>query len=321
MSDSESTVPGGPTVMRLRYSGTCETCGASLPAGTTATYDRLRRKVRCVQCPTTSVAKPTTTPTASGETAEAKELPAADKSLAAGIAGGSALRIYERRSAGDRARQEARVAEDRAWREKAKKEHPFFGRIASAITPKEVMTPEPQHVTAWKAGADGEQRIGQRLDEWSATGAGVVLHDRRMPNSKANIDHIAIAPSGIYVIDAKRYEGKVEAVDVGGWFKTDVRLKVRGRDKTKLTLGVDIQVAAVSAVLAGARSPELRPSVQGVLCFIDAHWGWLAKPFRVRDVIVAWPTATVEILGRPGPWGHTAIVDIAGALARSLRPA
>ncbi len=37
-----------------------------------------------------------------------------------------------------------------------------------------------------------------------------MLHDRRIPGSRANIDHIAIATSGVWVIDAKRYKGKVQ---------------------------------------------------------------------------------------------------------------
>jgi len=36
-----------------------------------------------------------------------------------------------------------------------------------------------------------------------------VLHDARTQHSPANIDHIAIAPSGIWVIDANHYKGKV----------------------------------------------------------------------------------------------------------------
>ncbi len=36
--------------MRLRYAGTCTRCGASLPAGTTADYDRASRTVACVTC-------------------------------------------------------------------------------------------------------------------------------------------------------------------------------------------------------------------------------------------------------------------------------
>ena len=37
-------------LMRLRYAGSCETCNATLSAGTTAWYDRSRRKVRCQSC-------------------------------------------------------------------------------------------------------------------------------------------------------------------------------------------------------------------------------------------------------------------------------
>ncbi|MDE3205796.1 MAG: NERD domain-containing protein [Acidobacteriota bacterium] len=310
-------------VMRLRYRGVCEVCGAQLPAGATAVYDRERRKVRCVECPATE----NDVETAVRGIEAATEAPDPAESgppvvpAATGMAGGSAQRIYERRSARDRARQEARVAGARARREKAKAEHPILGRIASAIVPKEVIGPEPQHITAWKTGAEGEQRVGARLDDWAAAEGGIVLHDRRKPGSKANIDHIAVAASGIYVIDAKRYEGKVEAVDVGGWFRTDIRLKVAGRDRTKLTGGVGEQVATVASVLAGAWPHEVRPSVYGVLCFIDSLWAWRARPFEVNDVIVAWPAATVEILERPGSWTPAEMAEVGSALAAALRSA
>jgi hypothetical protein len=39
--------------------------------------------------------------------------------------------------------------------------------------------------------------------------AGVVLHDRAVPRGRANIDHIAVVPSGVWVIDTKRYRGRV----------------------------------------------------------------------------------------------------------------
>lgn len=318
-------------VMRLRYRGVCEVCGDQLPVGATAVYDRECRKVRCVECPPAgpeveALVEAEVEVVAEEDGPVMPEPPVASvrsvtSGTAGGSAGGSAQRIYERRSARDRARQEARVAEDRARREKAKAEHPILGRIASAIVPKEVIGPEPQHIIAWKTGAEGEQRVGARLDDWAAAGGGVVLHDRRKPGSKANIDHIAVAPSGIYVIDAKRYEGKVEAVDVGGWFRTDIRLKVAGRDRTKLTDGVGEQVATVASVLAGAWPHEVRPSVYGVLCFIDSLWAWRARPFEVNDVIVAWPAATVEILERPGSWTPAEMAEIGSALAAALRSA
>jgi hypothetical protein len=37
-----------------------------------------------------------------------------------------------------------------------------------------------------------------------------VLHDRRIPGSRANIDHIAIAATGVWVIDSKRYKRKLQ---------------------------------------------------------------------------------------------------------------
>lgn len=56
---------------------------------------------------------------------------------------------------------------------------------------------EPQSTTAWKQGADGEVRVGHRLEKLLA-GSGVpVLHDRRRPGGKANIDHIAVGPGGV----------------------------------------------------------------------------------------------------------------------------
>ena len=58
----------------------------------------------------------------------------------------------------------------------------------------------------------------------------LLLHDRQLPGSRANIDHIAIAASGVYVIDAKRYKGKIEVQTP--LFGTP-KLKIAGRDRTK----------------------------------------------------------------------------------------
>jgi hypothetical protein len=68
--------------------------------------------------------------------------------------------------------------------------------------------------------------------------AAVVLHDRKVPNTRGNIDHLVIAPSGIWIVDAKNYNGKVEVRDCGGWFSTDLRLHVNNRDQTKLVDGL-----------------------------------------------------------------------------------
>ena len=55
----------------------------------------------------------------------------------------------------------------------------------------------------------------------------------------------------------------------GQWFRTDVRLFVNGRDRTKLVEGVARQVAAVTAALAGTRWDGV--PISGCLCFVDTQ--------------------------------------------------
>ena len=38
----------------------------------------------------------------------------------------------------------------------------------------------------------------------------MVLHDLAVPGSRANIDHLAIGPGGIFVIDSKHYRGRLQ---------------------------------------------------------------------------------------------------------------
>ena len=41
------------------------------------------------------------------------------------------------------------------------------------------------------------------------------LHDRRVPGTRGNIDHIVVGPAGVFVIDAKNYQGKIEVRNRG----------------------------------------------------------------------------------------------------------
>ena len=75
--------------------------------------------------------------------------------------------------------------------------HPRMGGLILALSD------DPQSTKAWATGAQGEERLGRQLD--GHVGDGVhVLHDRRIPPTKANIDHIVVCPSGVFVIDAKK---------------------------------------------------------------------------------------------------------------------
>jgi hypothetical protein len=68
--------------------------------------------------------------------------------------------------------------------------------------------PSPDAV-AWRCGAAGERRTARLLAQLERHGW-VVLHDLAVPGSRANIDHLAIGPGGVFVIDSKQYRGRLQ---------------------------------------------------------------------------------------------------------------
>ena len=125
-------------------------------------------------------------------------------------------------------------------------------------------------------------------------GKAVVLDDRRVPGAKAVLNHIVVAPSGVWVIEAKDLDGRVERRDVGGWFKVDERLFVSGKDRSHLVDGLDRHVIGVENLLAQAGLTSV--PVHAALCFVNAEWGWFAKPFSLAGVWVAWPEKLTELV-------------------------
>ena len=243
-------------------------------------------------------------------------LPVAAQPAERGQAGASASREGQRRSARFAKAEQDRVIADREWRANAKAERPLLGRLAAAATPKARVRPEPAHVRSWAIGAPGEVRVGGVLDGIDGV---VALHDRRVPGSRANVDHIAITPSGVWVVDAKRYKDKrVEHRDVGGLFRTDERLWVGGRDQTTLVDSVGWQVQVVAAAAEGLLGESV---VRPALCFVESDWALFARPFLVRGAAICWPRALPDILGKPGPFDPRAIEQIAAVLAVALPPA
>jgi hypothetical protein len=68
--------------------------------------------------------------------------------------------------------------------------------------------PSPDAV-AWRRGSAGERRTARLLDPLERQGW-AVLHDLAVPHSQANIDHLAIGPGGVFVIDSKQYRGRLQ---------------------------------------------------------------------------------------------------------------
>jgi hypothetical protein len=170
------------------------------------------------------------------------------------------------------------------------------------------------HERSWATGAEGEELVARSLARRCPSV--LVLHDRRMPGSRANIDHLAVASTGVWVIDAKRYSGKVK---VSTPLFGDPRLTVGGRERPKLVSGLEKQVAAVRRAMADF-APQV--PVHGCLCFVEPQ-GLLTDsglPLLRTPSINGYPLfhrrRLASRLNRPGSLnaGHTR--TIAGELAR-----
>jgi hypothetical protein len=275
-------------VIRLRYPATCLRCGIALPVSTRASWDAAARSVTCLDCLKSADAQePATQP---DEPDSEVAIPPSHPT--SGQAGASAQREYERRHQ----KREAQI--DQRW-----------GRLAGVV---KFLSEDPQSMRAWQRGSEGERRLAEGLTRRVGDRA-VLLHDRKVPKSRGNIDHIAIAASGIWVIDAKTYKGKVERRDKGGWFKTDLRLYVGGRNRTKLVDGLDWQVDAVHKALGDEVVP-----IHAVLCFIDAEWSFFAKPFRMGGVWVTWGRKLAEMIAEPGELTREDVLRVADRLVKGL---
>lgn len=266
--------------LALRRDDTCARCGFELAAGTHAWWDSTARSVTCLACHG---------PSDDGASAQGPSIEPAGSSLppppppplaSRGIPGASARKEGDRRST---KREQAILAR-----------HPRMGRLLAAVTD------DPVHTQVWFRGAVGEERVGRTLEEARAKGV-EVLHDCRIPRSRANIDHLVVAPTGVWVVDAKRYvDKKLERRDVGGWRRADHRLFVGGRDRSDLVAAVTKQTDRVALALAS--TPYAGLPVHGALCFVDVQVGLFGKPFRVDEVLVTWRGELVApLVGADGP--------------------
>jgi hypothetical protein len=210
-----------------------------------------------------------------------------------GQAGASAVREWNRRHN----KRETRVREQ-------------YGRLSGIVL---ALTDDPHSTAAWAYGARGERVLGAMLDPLRVEGMGV-LHDRKIPACRANIDHIVIAPAGVFVVDAKNYKGRVEYVDRGGWFSQDGRLYVGRRDKTSLITGMTKQVEAVRETLRARPSVRIIP----VICFVEADWSLFARPRRFGDVHVLWPRELGKLVRAEGTLAASDIAEIECKIALAL---
>lgn len=332
MTTSDLPNPPSTKRMRLRFAGRCRECSVELAAGTLAVYHRVSKTVACVGCVDAGAdQRGLSAPKDPGSLrdadlvgndahadlvdeathAEAPHLdgPGPETDLAdtdqpethlpvidPGAAGASALREYHRRKDS----RETRIREA----------HPRLGGLILALSD------EPQTTKAWATGARGEEVLGRRLDGLTSSGARV-LHDRRIPRSRANIDHIVVGPAGVFVIDAKRYAGRPSLRVEGGILRPRTETLIVGRrDCTKQVDGVHKQIGHVRAALERIGLDEV--PVMGMLCFVEADWPLFGGDFVVSGVHVLWPKKVGSHVLRAGGLDEADVADVHRHLASAF---
>lgn len=106
----------------------------------------------------------------------------------------------------------------------------------------------------WSQGAEGERQVASALEPLAQFGW-LAAHDVHWPGRpQANIDHIAVGPGGVVVIDAKNWTGAVTLANS--------TLRQNGYSREREVEGVAQAAAAVTALLA----PQHRACVRAVIC-------------------------------------------------------
>ncbi len=173
-----------------------------------------------------------------------------------------------------------------------------------------------QYDARWKGGAEIEAAIARCGDRVSA------VQYRLVPGTpRASLDHVVVAATGIFVIGAARFTGRVE---VDHQPLTSPRLLVGGTDRTDLIRDLRRQLELVTAAISGvAPGIAIRPILgvatpKGVLA--DSVLPTI-RPLTVGDCQLLTPTRLAKLLVEPGPISSVERTRLARVVARRFPPA
>ena len=117
---------------------------------------------------------------------------------------------------------------------------------------------------AWRRGAHGERRTARLLAPLERHGY-QVFHDLAISGSAANVDHLVVGPTGVFVIDSKCYRGHLHSSAGQLWHG------YRSLDRTLDTLWWE----ATQVAEALGFGPDLH--IYPVLCVHVARLPWLRE--------------------------------------------
>jgi hypothetical protein len=133
------------------------------------------------------------------------------------------------------------------------------------------------------------------------------LHARDIPGTRARVEHLAVGPSGVWVIEAHDAPGPV--------VRRDRRLFVGGQDRSDLLGAIKVPVDAVAAALGDLHLPVSR-----AVCFTRGDWPAHHPPFMLHGVWIGPPNPLFALVAQPGAL-QSHDIRVAAELLDRLLPA
>lgn len=126
------------------------------------------------------------------------------------------------------------------------------------------------------------------------------------------IDHLIVAPTGIWTVLADHSVGDVTPIGRGA----ERRVQLGDQDQAARLAAASFAAERVRQLLVPIASDWV--DVSATLCFTNARWGLVAREIQVGDVRVTWGKALVERVATPGPILVKDAQAIAAALGKQL---
>jgi Nuclease-related domain len=162
--------------------------------------------------------------------------------------------------------------------------------------------------------AQGEVEITAMLDQLAEYNV-VARHHVRLRRTRTKLDHLLIAPSGVYVVETKSWLERVELREGGSALRPKERLIVGTRDRTRRADALVKKVVDVRRALGAHMMP-----VHAVLCVVNGDWPLFPKPIDIHGVTVLWPKELERRVAQLGKLDHSTIDAAAAHLQRALFP-
>jgi hypothetical protein len=159
----------------------------------------------------------------------------------------------------------------------------------------------------WRRGARGERRTARLLNRLTDRGW-VVFHDLAVPGSRANVDHLAIGSSGIFLIDSKYWRGRL-------MFAPDGTLWHGSYPLTAAIATIGFEAAAIAEAL-GTPSSAVEPLL--VIHGSTIPWG---EQFLGGVGILPGRQLVPTLLALPPRLSDQQITELAERVIDRLRPA